>query len=108
MRVRPVFLDDKWSERLTVRHLTVCVCVCVCVCVYMCVRVRQRVPVVAEPPLQTSAADAACARLGVELARVRTHLELRRLGPSIEAEAAHLLPTPSELISELLHRFAIC
>ncbi len=49
-----------------------------------------------------------CDRVSLELATIRTHLEVQRLGVAVVAEFGHLLVSPVELLSQLLFRCVGC
>lgn len=44
------------------------------------------------------------ARLSLQLAAVQTRLAVRGLGPRVELEVGHMLDSPVELATQLLHR----
>ncbi len=65
--------------------------------------------VVACRDVQEGDGDAAAvqARLSMQLAAVQTRLAVRGLGPKVELEVGHMLDSPLELATQLLHRLCM-
>ena len=59
--------------------------------------------------VQEGDGDAAAvqARLSMQLAAVQTRLAVRGLGPKVELEVGHMLDSPLELATQLLHRLCM-